>query len=205
MILNNVNSQYSTSSSPIYGILFDGAWLWEEYLWTMLKDAKFGCKNFVYPTNKDRKGGIRLFDNSLDPEDSSFKKCFRRIYPDFYRENTKPENEDFLKNDGVILDAKYKQLDKGLVRDDLYQIISYMHTVKIPTGGFIYPVASTTLSNRESAGNVVLDTYCLANNTGFIKSFGFVIPECETDYEPFQKKMKKTEDELVQEIHHKIF
>ena len=200
MILNNVNSQYSTSSSPIYGILFDGAWLWEEYLWTILKGATLVGKNFVHPTNKNRKGGIRLFDNSLDPEDSSFKKCYRRIYPDFYRENTKPENEDFLKNDGVILDAKYKQLDKGLVRDDLYQIISYMHTMKIPTGGFVYPVASTTLRNRESAGNVVLDTYCLANNTGFIKSFGFVIPECETDYAAFQQEMRKTEDKLVQEI-----
>ena len=200
MILNNANCQYSASSSPIYGILFDGAWLWEEYLWTILKDATLGSKNFEHPTNKNRKGGIRLFDNSLDPEDSSFKKCFRRIYPDFYRENTKPENEDFLKNDGVILDAKYKQLDKGLVRDDLYQIISYMHTMKIPTGGFVYPVASTTLRNRESAGNVVLDTYCLANNTGFIKSFGFVIPECETDYAAFQQEMRKTEDKLVQEI-----
>ena len=72
--------------------------------------------------------------------------------------------------------------------------------MKIPTGGFIYPVASTTLSNRESAGNVVLDTYCLANNTGIIKTFGFVIPECETDYAAFQQEMRKTEDKLVQEI-----
>lgn len=72
--------------------------------------------------------------------------------------------------------------------------------MKIPTGGFIYPVASTTLSNRESAGNVVLDKYCLANNTGFIKSFGFVIPECENNYAAFQQEMRKTEDKLVQEI-----
>ena len=194
MILNNANSQYSTSSSPIYGILFDGAWLWEEYLWTILKDAGLGGKNFVHPTNKDRKGGIRLFDNSVDPEDSSVRNCYRRIYPDFYCENLAEDSTD-----GIILDAKYKQLDKGLVRDDLYQIISYMHTMKIPTGGFVYPVASTTLSNRES------DSYHLANNTGVIKSFGFVIPECETDYAAFQQEMRKTEDELVQEIHRKIF
>ena len=194
MILNNANSQYSTSSSPIYGILFDGAWLWEEYLWTILKDAELGGKNFVHPTNKDRKGGIRLFDNTNNDEDFSFRKCYRRIYPDFYCENSREDS-----NDGIILDAKYKRLENGLVRDDLYQIISYMHTMKIPTGGFIYPVASTTLSNRDA------DSYHLANNTGVIKSFGFVIPECETDYESFQKKMKKTEDELVQEIHCKIF
>ena len=195
MILNNVNSQYSTSSSPIYGILFDGAWLWEEYLWTMLKDAKFGCKNFVHPTNKDRKGGIRLFDNTNNDEDFSFRKCYRRIYPDFYCENSREDS-----NDGIILDAKYKRLENGLVRDDLYQIISYMHTMKISTGGFVYPVASTTLSNRESAGNVVLDTYCLANNTGIIKTFGFVISECETDYAAFQQEMQNAERELVQEI-----
>ena len=189
MILNNASSQYSTSSSPIYGILFDGAWLWEEYLWTILKDATLGSKKFEHPTNKDRKGGIRLFDNSLDPEDSSVKNCYRRIYPDFYCENSREDS-----NDGIILDAKYKRLENGLVRDDLYQIISYMHTMKISTGGFVYPVASTTLSNRDS------DSYHLANNTGVIKSFGFVIPECETDYAAFQQEMRKTEDKLVQEI-----
>ena len=194
MILNNVNSQYSTSSSPIYGILFDGAWLWEEYLWTMLKDAKLGCKNFIHPTNKDRKGGIRLFDNTISDEDSSVRNCYRRIYPDFYCENLAEDSTD-----GIILDAKYKQLDKGLVRDDLYQIISYMHTMKIQTGGFIYPVASTTLNNRESAGKVVLDKYCLANNTGFIKSFGFVIPECENNYAAFQQEMQNAEMEFVQQ------
>lgn len=194
MILNNANSQYSTSSSPIYGILFDGAWLWEEYLWTILNDATLVGKNFVHPTNKDRKGGIRLFDTSLDPEDSSFKKCYRRIYPDFYCENSREDS-----NDGIILDAKYKRLENGLVRDDLYQIISYMHTMKIHTGGFIYPIASTTLNKRESAGNVVLDKYCLANNTGFIKSFGFVIPECENNYVAFQQKMQNAEMDFVQQ------
>ena len=194
MILKNVNSQYSKSSSPIYGILFDGAWLWEEYLWTMLKDAKLGCKNFIHPTNKDRKGGIRLFDNKISDEDSSVRNCYRRIYPDFYCENLAEDSTD-----GIILDAKYKQLDKGLVRDDLYQIISYMHTMKIQTGGFIYPVDSTTLNNRESAGKVVLDKYCLANNTGFIKSFGFVIPECENNYAAFQQEMQNAEMEFVQQ------
>ena len=190
MILNNVNSQYSTSSSPIYGILFDGAWLWEEYLWTMLKDAKFGCKNFVHPTNKDRKGGIRLFDNTNNDEDSSVRNCYRRIYPDFYCENS---NED--SNDGIILDAKYKRLENGLVRDDLYQIISYMHTMRISTGGFVYPQ-----KEKEELAEQNPKNYYLANNTGIIKSFGFVVSQCETDYEPFQRKMQKAEKELVREI-----
>ncbi len=187
MILNNANSQYSASSSPIYGILFDGAWLWEEYLWAILKDATLDGKNFVHPTNKERKGGIRLFDNSLDPEDSSFKKCFRRIYPDFYCENSSEDS-----NDGIILDAKYKRLENGLVRDDLYQIISYMHTMKIPTGGFIYPQKEKVkLAEQKPA------KYHLANNTGIIKIFGFVIPQNVSEYTSFYKKMENSEKELI--------
>lgn len=71
--------------------------------------------------------------------------------------------------------------------------------MKIQTGGFIYPVASTTFNNRESAGKVVLDKYCLANNTGFIKSFGFVIPECKNNYAAFQQEMQNAEMEFVQQ------
>ena len=187
MILNNVNSQYSDSASPIYGILFDGAWLWEEYLWTILKDAKFGDKNFEHPTNKDRKGGIRLFDNSLDPEDSSFKKCYRRIYPDFYCENSREDS-----NDGIILDAKYKRLEKGLIRDDLYQIISYMHTMKISTGGLVYPQKEKEELVEQNPKN-----YYLANNTGIIKTFGFVVPQNANEYTSFCKKMENSEKELI--------
>ena len=187
MILNNVNSQYSASSSPIYGILFDGAWLWEEYLWTILKDATLDGKNFVHPTNKDRKGGIRLFDNSLDPEDSSVRNCYRRIYPDFYCENSTEDS-----NDGIIIDAKYKRLENGFVRDDLYQIISYMHTMKIPTGGFIYPQ-----KEKEKLAEQKPAKYHLANNTGIIKIFGFEVPQNVSEYTSFCKKMENSEKELI--------
>ena len=187
MILNNANSQYSASSSPIYGILFDGAWLWEEYLWTILKDATLGSKKFEHPTNKNRKGGIRLFDNSLDPEDSSFKKCYRRIYPDFYCENSREDS-----NDGIILDAKYKRLENGLVRDDLYQIISYMHTMKIPTGGFVYPQ-----KEKEELAEQNPKKYHLANNTGIIKSFGFEVPQKCNNYNSFRELIKAKETFLT--------
>ena len=187
MILNNVNSQYSASSSPIYGILFDGAWLWEEYLWTILKEATLDGKNFEHPTNKDRKGGIRLFDNSLDPEDSSVRNCYRRIYPDFYCENSTEDS-----NDGIILDAKYKRLENGFVRDDLYQIISYMHTMKISTGGFVYPQ-----KEKEKLAEQKPAKYHLANNTGIIKTFGFEVPQNVSEYTSFCKKMENSEKELI--------
>ena len=217
MILNHSKMQYSQSNSPVYGILFDGAWLWEEYLATILCDPKLAEKQFLHPTNKDRKGGIRLFDNSKnDDAENTFSKCYRRIYPDFYRENTKPGNDDFLKNDGVILDAKYKQLEKGLVRDDLYQIISYMHTMKIPTGGFIYPLpfSSTVLTDRSSAtltersdedetrllSDVEVKNYKLANDTGTVSTIAFPIPQHAENYKEFVEMMKKSESNLLEKM-----
>ena len=198
LILRHQSMQYSQSSSPIYGILFDGAWLWEEYLATILCNPKLAEKQFIHPSNKNRKGGIRLFDNAQAPEDSSFRKCYRRIYPDFYRENSTKDSAD-----GIILDAKYKHLENGLVRDDLYQIISYMHTMKISTGGFIYPVASTRLTEHSEdlkaqlPSKVEVKNYKLANDTGTVCIISFPIPQNAENYKDFSEIMKITERKII--------
>lgn len=57
---------YGKSDKKIYGILFDGAWLWEEYLATIL--TKCG---FRHPRNKVKTGGISVYSGNL-------------CYPDFY-------------------------------------------------------------------------------------------------------------------------
>lgn len=173
LILRHQSMQYSQSNSLVYGILFDGAWLWEEYLWTILKPL-----DFEHPENKTGKGGIRLFDNSKnDDEEIEFSKCYRRIYPDFYRENE------------IILDAKYKHLENGFIRDDLYQIISYMHTMKIPCGGFIYPLKKDDMEIKP----------CLLKLTGLggeIASYGIPISENAENYSTFCTNLKKIENDL---------
>ena len=58
------------------------------------------------------------------------KKSYPR-YPDFYSEEK-----------GLVLDAKYKHLEKdnnALSRDDIHQIISYMHVLMSETGAVIFP------------------------------------------------------------------
>ncbi len=37
--------KYGSGAKQIYGILFDGAWLWEEYLTTILTK----CGGLIYP------------------------------------------------------------------------------------------------------------------------------------------------------------
>lgn len=129
-ILRHEELKYGTTNDEIYGILFDGAWLWEEYLNTLL--APIG---FLHPRNKDSQGAIWLFNNP--------KSAPR--YPDFYR-------QDF------ILDAKYKDYTDKRVsevdRDDLHQLITYMYIKQAAHGGLVYPSISsdTALSPAKLCG-----------------------------------------------------
>lgn len=115
-ILRMEEVKYGESSDEICGILFDGAWLWEEYVNTILSNH-----GFKHPENKLHKGGIYLFDDH-----SGIR------YPDFYK-------------DDMVLDAKYKRLgsyDKvsKLDRNDIHQVMAYMTTLKVNRGGFVAPL-----------------------------------------------------------------
>ena len=115
-ILRMEELKYGENDDEVCGILFDGAWLWEEYVNTILQ--KYG---FVHPENKRSKGGIYLF------EDKSGVR-----YPDFY-------------NKEIVLDAKYKRLgsyeDVAKVgRDDIHQVIAYVNALNAKRGGFVSPL-----------------------------------------------------------------
>ena len=118
-ILRHEELKYGTSDNEIYGILFDGAWLWEEYLNTLLAPA-----GFLHPRNKDNVGAIHLFHHPMSAP----------RYPDFHK-------PDF------ILDAKYKGYTEKRVsevdRDDLHQLIAYMYIQQASRGGLVYPCTST--------------------------------------------------------------
>ena len=115
-ILRMEEVKYGESDDEICGILFDGAWLWEEYVNTILSDI-----GFIHPENKLHKGGIYLFDDHSGVR-----------YPDFYK-------------DDFVLDAKYKRLgsyDKvsKVDRDDVHQVIAYINALHATRGGFVAPL-----------------------------------------------------------------
>lgn len=72
-ILRMEEVKYGESDDEICGILFDGAWLWEEYVNVVLGEHSMG---FTHPENKLHRGGIYLF------EDRSGVR-----YPDFYKDD----------------------------------------------------------------------------------------------------------------------
>ena len=167
-ILKYSKINYHSNEKSVCGLLFDGAWLWEEYLNTILRPL-----GFVHPENKKHRGGLRMFAN--DNDEFTFDNDFRRIYPDFYKKGE------------YVLDAKYKRLLNGVGREDLYQVVAYMHTMKIARGGFIFPDDGTDFHKK---------TYCLANGTGTLDIIGVKIPQNAENLEEFCSLMKNQENKL---------
>ena len=124
-ILRHEQIKYGNNKEKVYGILFDGAWLWEEYLNTLLHRC-----GFRHPKNRENTGRIYLFSPNAAPR-----------YPDFIK-------------DGYILDAKYKgysgKSPHEMSREDLAQIISYMYVERADNGGIIVPGGSTIGCKTET-------------------------------------------------------
>lgn len=194
-ILKNQKINYHADSNEVYGILFDGAWLWEEYLATILKP-----KGFIHPENRNGKGGLRFFaspdkEGKQDNEET-FDKNYRKIYPDFYREDCNKGDFDKLNHlELSILDAKYKHLENGVGREDLYQVVSYMHTMskpneKVLNGGFLFPYKNSDFDVAQSPQK----TYNLAGLGGTVSVMGFKIPQNAENFADFCKEIKSSEE-----------
>ncbi len=123
-ILRYEEIKYGRNEDEIYGVLFDGAWLWEEYVNTILTN-----QGYIHPQNKIRKGKISLFIDGSGTR-----------YPDFYK-------------DDIVLDAKYKRYAdiklQNIDGDDLHQVITYMYVLAAKHGGFIVPLQHTIEENKS--------------------------------------------------------
>lgn len=131
-ILRQEEIKYGTDDDRIYGILFDGAWLWEEYLNTLLCE-----KGFIHPENKLGTGSIYLFEHG------------GQRFPDFWKKD-------------IVLDAKYKKLAINgnrldIERDDVHQIMAYMYRLKASKGGIICPFMGD--DNKVISQNMHKDSY----------------------------------------------
>ena len=131
-ILRKEKINYVMDDDRFYGILFDGAWLWEEYLNTLLRDIEF-----KHPENKLGTGAIYLFEHG------------GQRFPDFWKKD-------------IVLDAKYKRLavngnSLDISRDDVHQIMAYMYRLKANKGGIICPYKGE--KNKIISQNMHKDSY----------------------------------------------
>lgn len=176
MILTHTRLKYSISKNKIYGLLFSGSWLWEEFLFKCLLEE---C-DFKHPQNKIGKGGIYLFEKPDNRQETAQRRCKR--YPDYFK-------------DGFILDAKYKHLDNNIIdRNDMHQVISYMYVERAQKGGFIYP--------SSSENTVITNLGNLRGYGGLMYNIGVHIPKNQPSYKEFVKQMDSTIYNLKQAKDH---
>lgn len=160
MILNREEHGLGYQEQKIHGILFDVAWLWEEYVHTLLP------KDFIHPRNKEKKGGISVFSGGK-----------RKVFPDFYHKELK-----------IVLDAKYKKLElteKGINREDLFQLISYAYILQAEKTGLIFP--SMEQSVNRKIGEV-------AGYGAQLKKWSIQIPQNTLSYNDFCEMLEISEE-----------
>lgn len=160
---------YSAADMPVDGVLFNGAWLWEEYLNHLFSENKLELE---HPRNKARVGGVSIFS----------KIASRVCYPDFFSKKLR-----------LVLDAKYKDIaSQQIGREDLYQMISYMHVLSASSGGFVFP-QKTGAAYIQHLGE-------LNGLGGSVFTAGFPVPTPTSDVGKFSTAMAESEHLLCQQI-----
>ena len=171
LILQHQKHQIGTGSRQIYGILFDGAWLWEEYINLLIEDS------FYHPMNKSGKGAQRLFSGNVG-----------LIYPDFISRDSEYR---------VIADAKYKPIDNIGNRDYL-QVLAYMFRFDAKKGYYFYPESegSGSLLLWLNKGSTYEDNVIPRDDISVIKH-GLRIPDTPENYKSFVSCMKQNEMDFL--------
>jgi len=147
-----------SENDQVSGVLFDGSWLWEEYLWTLLRPI-----GYDHPDNKKKSGQWRILGEIF--------------YPDFFlSQRNRPK---------VVLDAKYKRGWRE--QKDILQVAGYMQLLGANYGGLIKPSGQSSHESftwdRVPDHNSVWHDVFLDVPTDMANSreFSQAIRKCEAD------------------------
>ena len=177
-ILQHKKFTYDYNDNKIHGIVFDGAWLWEEYLAVVLRNKMKHCTSNTTP--------YYLFDQKR-----------QRIIPDFL---------SLQKVENIVGDAKYIPLDKfvkGEIREEAraeaiyYKTIMYMLRFNSKTGYLFYPIERKN-DAPSKLNYTVLEENVQSNRHLFL--LGLQIAETSSDFKAFCNTMNEEENNLLSEI-----
>ena len=173
MILQEEQHQIGMGPNQIYGILFDGSWLWEEYVNSLIGEW------FYHPKNRTRENAQYFFDGRIG-----------EIYPDFIGKNGESR---------IIADAKYKPIE-NIRSDDYSQVLAYMYRFDAKKGYYLYPEAGNSddkvlYLNKGTSFDTVerRDDVCVIKH-------GLKIPQNTGSYESLVQLIKEYESEFKSEL-----
>ncbi len=173
LILQNEKHQIGVGSKKVFGILFDGAWLWEEYVNNLVKNS------FYHPMNKSGKGSQWLFAGNVG-----------LIYPDF-----------ICKNKKIIADAKYKP-SYNIGNKDYLQILAYMFRFEASLAYYFYPETDELAEDivlMLNQGSSYENNVVARDNISVIKH-GLLIPSNVDSYKEFKLKIQQFERDFIENI-----
>ena len=174
LILQNEKTQVGLGARKIYGILFDGAWLWEEYVNSLVSDM------FYHPMNKGGKGAQWLFGGGIG-----------LIYPDFISKNA--ENR-------VIADAKYKPVD-NIGNKDYLQVLAYMFRFDAKKAFYFYPEVNNIEDKHLGLNSgSTYERNVETRDDVFIVKHGLKIPKDANSYEEFVRSIKERESMFINDL-----
>lgn len=172
LILQHQKHQIGSGARQIYGVLFDGAWLWEEYVNQLISDK------FYHPRNKGGEGAQRLFSGGIG-----------LIYPDFIGRE---------KSHRLIADAKYKPTD-NIGGKDYLQLLAYMFRFDAKTGYYLYPdsmsVGDVRLMLNEG---VKYENNVKSREDICVIKHGLLIPQNAENYDSFVSSINDSENRYRQ-------
>lgn len=183
-ILRNEGIDSFHKKDQVYGVLFDIAYLWEEYLATLP-----ALKGFTHLNNNEKATNkAKLY---LDSEKEI------NYIPDFYLETE--DSQQGNERASVVIDAKYKRYaEKPIENDDVYQVLSYMYALKAPKGILLCPAKQVAKHARKS--------YALKGYGGMLGTEFLEIPQNkDMSYTKFCNQMQKSENALLEEKDSPLF
>ena len=175
MILQHNKHQIGVGIQQIHGILFDGAWLWEEYINSLIGNA------FYHPMNRNGGGAQWLFSTTDG-------KKLGLIYPDFISKDS---------HNRVIIDAKYKP-STNIGNKDYLQVLAYMLRFDAKRGFYLYPECEkvSNLNLKVNQGSTYEKNVVSRDNI-LVTKCGLHIPSGIASYEDFVKKIQLNEQNFL--------
>lgn len=181
-ILRQVKQGLEKSPMKVHGILFDGSWLWEEYINTLIGEY------FFHPQNKTRVGEEYLFSSEKDG------KSVGIIFPDFIGRCSAVN---------AVADAKYKP-SKNIKSPDYHQILSYMFRFEAGQGYFFYPcnvseASEQNLRYRLNGGSMRAGNQHQSRDI-FVEKVGLAIPQIVGSSAEFVQAIEQQERIFVDRV-----
>jgi 5-methylcytosine-specific restriction endonuclease McrBC regulatory subunit McrC len=179
-ILRRDRTTFGADKNKIHGLLFDGAWLWEEYINTLIGDK------FWHPRNKKANGIDSHPQRLFQQLDENKKEGL--IYPDFISKDAANR---------IIADAKYKPTD-NISGNDYLQLLAYMFRFDSEAGYYIYPCDNEDntkeLELLRGANFHQVESVKSREDKIVITKHGLKIPQSANSFSDFRNAMTKNSE-----------